>query len=118
MDLVKQKNVMIECCPISNEILRFTDTLAAHPLVDYIAQGVPLALASDDCTQFGNKGLTPDLFFTFMSLENVSLITIRELTRQSILHARMKPDVKATFLAHLDARWEGFWRSVVSMAKP
>lgn len=114
MELVKEKDILVECCPISNEILRFTDTLASHPVVDFIANGLPVALASDDCTQFGNKGLTPDLFFTFMSLESVSLITLRELTRQSVRHARLKPAAKEQLLAQLDARWTRFWQRILA----
>ncbi|KDN45586.1 Metallo-dependent hydrolase [Tilletiaria anomala UBC 951] len=108
MDLCKKRNVLIECCPISNEVLGYTASISGHPLPALLANGVPVAICNDDCSMFGNVGLTPDLFTVFMGIESLCLSSLNVLTRKSIEHSQMPEAQKKTSLLDFDAQWAEF----------
>lgn len=60
VDLVKEKRILIESCPISNEVLRLCGSIMSHPLPALIARGVPCSLNNDDPAMLGQVGY---LFF-------------------------------------------------------
>lgn len=50
MDIFKEKNIAIESCPISNEILGLTPVVAGHHLPILLANDVPCTINSDNAT--------------------------------------------------------------------
>lgn len=50
MDIFKEKNIAIESCPISNEILGLTPVIAGHNLPILLANNVPCTINSDNAT--------------------------------------------------------------------
>ncbi|KAF5360409.1 hypothetical protein D9756_004937 [Leucocoprinus leucothites] len=64
----REQGILLEVCPISNEILRLTSSMPMHPLPIIINNGVSVALSSDGPSVFGNMGLTYDFFQFSMML--------------------------------------------------
>ena len=52
MDELKQRDIALEVCPVSNECTGAVNRLADHPLPRLLAAGVPLTLSSDDPAMF------------------------------------------------------------------
>jgi adenosine deaminase CECR1 len=50
MKMFKEKNIAIESCPISNEILGLTPVMAGHHLPILLANDVPCTINSDNAT--------------------------------------------------------------------
>jgi adenosine deaminase CECR1 len=50
MEVFKEKNIAVESCPISNEILGLTPTMAGHNLPVLLANNVPCTINSDNAT--------------------------------------------------------------------
>lgn len=50
MEIFKEKNIAIESCPISNEILGLTPVIAGHNLPILLANNVPCTINSDNAT--------------------------------------------------------------------
>ena len=50
MEVFKEKNIAIESCPISNEILGLTPVAAGHHLPILLANDVPCTINSDNAT--------------------------------------------------------------------
>lgn len=50
MEMFKKKGMAIEACPISNEVLGLTGTVAGHHLHQFLANDVPCTLNSDNGT--------------------------------------------------------------------
>ena len=48
IDMVKEKQILIESCPISNEVLRYSASIMSHPLPALLARGVKASLSNDD----------------------------------------------------------------------
>ncbi|OJJ49121.1 hypothetical protein ASPZODRAFT_111665 [Penicilliopsis zonata CBS 506.65] len=85
-DLVKEKKILVECCPISNEILRLTSSIKAHPLPALLARGVAVSLCNDDPAILGHgkNGLTHDFWQSLQGLENLGLEGLAMMVENSI----------------------------------
>lgn len=86
IELVKEKKILVECCPISNEILRLTSTIKSHPLPALLANGVPVSLCNDDPAILGHgrNGLTHDFWQALQGLQNVDLAGLAMMVQNSI----------------------------------
>lgn len=58
IDMCIQREVCIKVSPISNELLRYTGSIAEHSLTVLLNRGMHMALSNDDPCQFGNFGLS------------------------------------------------------------
>jgi len=86
MDMVKQKKILIESCPISNEVLRLTSSTKAHPLPALLARGVPCALSNDDPAILGHRdnGVTHDFWQALQGWESLGLAGLGSLAENSV----------------------------------
>ncbi|KAF7363649.1 Brix domain-containing protein [Mycena sanguinolenta] len=94
MEMCRERNILIEVCPISNEILRLTSSMLMHPLPIMMNNGLPVALCSDDPSAFGNMGVSFDFYQVFVASEVTGLIALRELARDSLKHSTLEPSEK------------------------
>ncbi|KAJ6488033.1 hypothetical protein C8R45DRAFT_1144863 [Mycena sanguinolenta] len=108
MQECREKGVLIEVCPISNEVLRLTSNMPMHPLPILLNNGVPVSISSDDPGIFGNVGLSFDMYQVLASSEITGLITLRELARDSLKYSILDPETKERALDHWNRRWESF----------
>lgn len=91
---VKQKAILIESCPISNEVLRLTTNISSHPLPALLARGVKVALCNDDPSILGHgrNGLTHDFWQALQGWENLGLEGLGSLAENSVRYAAYAPD--------------------------
>lgn len=113
IEIAKERGICIEMCPISNEILRLTSSMPAHPLPILLNHGVKIALNSDDPGIFGNMGLSYDFFQVFVASEVSGLITLKALARQSIEYSTLDDKEKAAALDAWERRWTLFVKGIV-----
>ncbi|KAF4548687.1 Adenosine/AMP deaminase-like protein 2 [Elsinoe fawcettii] len=99
IDMVKEKKILIESCPISNEVLRLTSSIMSHPLPALLARGVPVALCNDDPAMLGHvvSGMTHDFWQALQGWENLGLEGLGSLAENSIRWA--------TFDDYSNAEW-------------
>lgn len=86
IDLVKEKKIMVECCPISNEILRLASSIKTHPLPALLSRGVAVSLCNDDPAILGHgkNGLTHDFWQALQGLQNIDLAGLAMMVQNSI----------------------------------
>lgn len=86
IDLVKQKRILIESCPISNEVLRLCGSIMSHPLPALIACGVPCSLSNDDPAMLGQDtaGMSHDFWQALQGWENLGLAGLGSLAENSV----------------------------------
>ncbi|KLO10535.1 adenosine deaminase-related growth [Schizopora paradoxa] len=113
IELVKERGIAVEVCPISNEILRLTSSVCTHPLASLINQDVAVALCSDDPSVFGNMGLSFDFFQVLMGSDINGLLTLGMLARQSLEHCTLDNAEKARAITLWEKQWAVFIESVV-----
>jgi adenosine deaminase CECR1 len=86
IDLVKEKKILVECCPISNEILRLASSIKHHSLPALLSRGVSVSLSNDDPAILGHgkNGLTHDFWQVLQGLENMGLSGLATMAENSI----------------------------------
>lgn len=86
IDMVKEKKILIESCPVSNEILRLIGSIASHPLPALLARGVSCSLCNDDPTVLGQAltGMSHDFWQALQGWENLGLGGLASLAENSV----------------------------------
>ncbi|KAK3710750.1 hypothetical protein LTR37_010169 [Vermiconidia calcicola] len=86
IDMVKEKKILIESCPISNEVLRLTSGILSHPLPALLTRGVPCSLCNDDPAMLGQggSGMTHDFWQALQGWENLGLEGLASLAENSV----------------------------------
>ena len=97
MEMVKTKKILIESCPISNEVLRLTSSIKSHPLPALLARGVSCCLSNDDpgVLGYGSSGVTHDFWQALQGWENLGLAGLGSLAENSVRWACYSPDQPA-----------------------
>lgn len=104
---VKKKQIALEVCPLSNQILGYVQDLRMHPASGYIKRNIPLTLNTDDPQIFNYNGLTYDFWTAFMAWE-LDLKTIKKLALNSIIYSGMSENEKADALKYFNRKWDEF----------
>ncbi|KAL5119715.1 hypothetical protein ACEQ8H_002321 [Pleosporales sp. CAS-2024a] len=132
IDMVKEKKILIESCPVSNEVLRLCGSIMSHPLPALLARGVPCSLCNDDPTILGQgvSGMTHDFWQALQGWENLGLEGLGSLAENSVRWASfddlgakewlqdirdgsMGKGVRAQRLKEWMKRWEAFCAWIV-----
>ena len=94
IEMVKKRSILIESCPISNEILRLTSSILSHPLPALLSRGVKCCLANDDPAILGHgkNGMTEDFWQALQGWENLGLAGLGSLAENSVRWAAYYPD--------------------------
>jgi adenosine deaminase CECR1 len=133
IDLVKEKKILVESCPISNEVLRLCGSVMSHPLPALLARGVPCSLCNDDPAMLGQDtaGTTHDFWQALQGWENLGLAGLGSMAENSVRWAAfedqtaeewngdvgegpVKSGLKAKRLGEWAAEWERYCAWIVS----
>ncbi|KAL2002792.1 hypothetical protein VTN02DRAFT_5894 [Thermoascus thermophilus] len=103
IDLVKDRKILIECCPISNEILRLTSSIKSHPLPALLSRGVSVSLCNDDPAVLGHgrNGLTLDFWQAVHGLENMGLEGLATTAENSLRWSCFEDQTSAEWLSDI-----------------
>ncbi|KAK1217396.1 hypothetical protein PQX77_019936 [Marasmius sp. AFHP31] len=117
MEICKERDIAVEVCPISNEILRLTSSMCTHPLPVLLNNGIHVALCSDDPSVFGNMGLTFDYFQVLAASELTGLIQLSEMAKDSIKYSTLETSAKEEALDLWQRQWQKFVEYVVEAGR-
>jgi len=89
VEMVKERKILVESCPISNEVLRLTGSIMSHPLPALLARGVPTALCNDDPAILGQgrSNMTHDFWQALQGWNNLGLEGLGSLAENSVRYA-------------------------------
>jgi adenosine deaminase CECR1 len=111
IDAVKERDICIEICPISNQVLGYTASICSHPsLLALLHRDVPVALSSDDPSVFENFGLSYDFYQMVVGAKSTTLLSLAVLARRSLKYALVDEKTRQAMLADWDRRWYQFLR--------
>ncbi len=106
MQIVKERGIALEVCPISNQILGYVADLRNHPAVLYINSGLPVVICPDDpgiwkCT------FSYDFYAAFMAW-GLDLKCLKQLAMNSLIYSAMNPEEKERALELWREKWAKF----------
>lgn len=92
LSILKKRDIALEICPISNQVLNFHDVIE-NPGLDLLRRGLSVSISPDDPGIFGYLGVSMDWFF-LINETNVKLSEIYLLLKHSIDHSTIPEVVK------------------------
>ena len=107
---IKEKDIVIELCPISNQLLGYISDLRQHPGRGYLKKGIQCVICSDDPAIFRNNGLTYDFWEAFIAWE-LDLKALKKLCINSIQYSGMNETEKEKALVIWQKQWDEFIKS-------
>ncbi|OWO97467.1 hypothetical protein B2J93_5280 [Marssonina coronariae] len=101
IDMVKEKKILVESCPISNEVLRLCASVMSHPLPALLARGVACSLCNDDPAILGQdtNGMTHDFWQALQGWDNLGLAGLASLAENSVRWAAFEDQTPAQWVA-------------------
>lgn len=106
MQIARDRNIAIEVCPISNQVLGYISDLRNHPAVTYINYGLPVVICSDD-PGIWKSSISHDFYEAFMAW-GLDLRGLKQLAKNSLIYSAMDRQDKEEALHHWEKKWEEF----------
>lgn len=109
IDMVKEKRILVESCPISNEILRLSSSILSHSLPALLSRGVSVSLNNDDPAILGHgkNGLSHDFWQTFMAFENLGLEGLATMAENSVRWSAVEDQTQGEWLKEISEGYMG-----------
>eukprot|EP01080_Neovahlkampfia_damariscottae_P012692 gene12692-6586_t len=111
-DLIKEKDICLEVCPISNHVLGYVDDLRNHHAIGYLANNIPMVISPDDPGMMGYQGVTHD-YFVAMVYWDLDLSGIKKLILNSIKYSTLYSDQKKDLQAMWEVKYDSFLDDVI-----
>ncbi|KAI0160754.1 hypothetical protein GGR57DRAFT_499435 [Xylariaceae sp. FL1272] len=107
-EYAKQK-IMVEVCPISNEVLRLATDILHHPIPAMIAHGVPTSISNDDPAILGEDaaGLSYDFYQVIQGFDNIGLGGLGALAQNSVRWSNFVDQTQQAWIRDIELGVDG-----------
>ncbi|GJQ88067.1 hypothetical protein Trydic_g12988 [Trypoxylus dichotomus] len=108
LKIIKDNDIAIEICPISNQVLLLNEDMRNHPANYLIANGFPIVISNDDPSFWGTKALSYDWYMAFMGMTSrqTDLRFLKQLAINSIEYSVY--DDKPSAMKIWETKWNHF----------
>ena len=110
MRLMRHGPYLVEINLISNLLLGYVSDYSQHPFPEYLRTGIPVALSTDDRGMWDST--MTDEFYVAVTEFDLSWDEIKLLSRNSLTHAFVTPELKQELLARYDSDISRFEREM------
>lgn len=116
LQLVKQRDIAVEVCPLSNQILMLVSDLRNHPAATFFAQNVPLIVSSDDPSFWEALPLSDDFYEAFLGTASAhaDLRTLKKLAQNSFRYSALSTAEQADAQQKWTVKWTAFVEQVIA----
>lgn len=103
----KRKDICIELCPISNELLHLCRNIKEHPYPQLLAAGIPCTVNSDNPSLFSNS-LSHEFYQIMVGTPTMNLHGWRQLAEWSIKYSCLTEAEKEKAMRIFTNEWDNF----------
>lgn len=114
MDQVKEKDIAVEICPLSNLALQYADDVRDHPATVMLSAGVPITISPDDPSILGYEDVSYDWFMAGVSWD-IDLASLKVMAINSIRYSNLNHTMKAIVLGVFNDDWNEWVQQIVEM---
>ncbi|WP_298367281.1 adenosine deaminase [uncultured Lutibacter sp.] len=100
IDTIKNRNIPLTICPLSNLALKVVDKLEEHPLKKLLDSGLEVTINSDDPAYFG--GQLNKNYIEIQKALNLTKFDLYNLAKNSFQHSFLNDDKKEQYLTELE----------------
>ncbi|KAH8722299.1 hypothetical protein BGZ61DRAFT_348322 [Ilyonectria robusta] len=108
MQHMKERNICLELCPISNEILGLTPRASGHAMYQLLANNVHCTVSSDNGTLF-RSSLSHDFYQVMVGKDDMGLYGWKQLVLWSLQHSCLD----AEEFERISTQWEKQWKEFI-----
>ncbi|RMI99765.1 hypothetical protein CDV36_015973 [Fusarium kuroshium] len=109
MQLMKERGVCLELCPISNEVLGLTPRVSGHAMYQLLANNVHCTVSSDNGTLFRST-LSHDFYQVMVGKADMGLFGWKQLIQWSLQHACLACAEYDRVYRQWEQEWDEFVR--------
>lgn len=115
MELMKQKRIAVEVCPIANQVLSLITDLRNHPASILFAHNFPIVISNNDPGVWGATALSYDFYEAFMGMmsKHADLRALKQLAINSIHYSSMNDRQRERAYEIWVKKWKHFVNSLV-----
>ncbi|KAL2172332.1 hypothetical protein VTG60DRAFT_6171 [Thermothelomyces hinnuleus] len=113
MQQLKARNMCIELCPISNEILGLTSRIGGHSAYTALANNIAACVSTDNGGLFRST-LAHDFYQVMAGKRDMTLFGFRQLAYWSLEHSCMTPAEKRAVIGDWETMWTDFVKRIVA----
>ena len=106
-ETIKNKKIVLEINPISNQTLRQVRDLRLHPCIGYHNQGIKICINNDDPTIYNTKGVAYD-FFVSAAVMEFDLLDFKCFGLNSIDGAQINDELNKEYKNKFLKSWNEF----------
>ena len=106
-EYIKNKKIVLEINPISNQTLRQVRDLRLHPCIGYHNQGIKICINNDDPTLYNTKGVAYD-FFVVGAIMEFDILDFKCFGLNSIDGAQINDELKNEYKTKFLKSWNEF----------
>ncbi|CAF0983957.1 unnamed protein product, partial [Brachionus calyciflorus] len=101
------RQIAVEICPASNQILGYVSDLRNHPAINFFRSGIPIVIAGDDPGSFGYNDLTVDFYLAYMAW-GLDLYDLKIIASNSIRYSLITNESKIIGFEKFNKLWDNF----------
>jgi len=105
--VVKEKDICLEVCPMSNFLLGYSFDLRTHPVSYMLTRGIQATISSDDAGFFGYEGVTMDYLYAAgawtLDIKDLKQLSLNGITYSTLTEAEKKELIEKEFNPKWDA---------------
>lgn len=106
-EVLKEKDISLEICPISNQMLRYVGDLRCHPEINYLNCGIQATLNPDDPGIMDYDSMAYDYYEAFMAW-GLDIKSLKQFALNSIKYSALTEEEKKKALGIWQKRWHEF----------
>ncbi|MDO4938707.1 MAG: hypothetical protein Q4E54_01950 [Lachnospiraceae bacterium] len=106
-DRFAEEKITVELCPVSNNVFGYVPDLRSHPGIEFMRNGIPVVIGSDDPLEMCHEVMTDDFYLAILSWD-LTLSDVKKICQNSIDYSFLNEKDKKELKENWSKKWDEF----------